>query len=197
MSSHKEVFALLPWYVNGSLDSNEMIFVEDHLAQCVICSDAIAEEMQIARKIQPRNSDDHHLARMIAKQNRNYSALREAIEQPRAGIGKSLLKLAAPVAVSVVATVAIGIWLQSGEHVYETMTQPVGTQGADVIQFAFVDKTTEQQMRQVFLQVGGNLSGSPSATGIYRIYLHEDADATHALSFLQAQPVIKWVTLEQ
>jgi len=36
-SAHQAAFALLPWFVNGTLDASEQAQVEQHLQSCVTC----------------------------------------------------------------------------------------------------------------------------------------------------------------
>jgi anti-sigma factor RsiW len=50
-SPHDEVQQLLPWFVNGTLDPEEIERVERHLAECGECRGELAAERQLAREI--------------------------------------------------------------------------------------------------------------------------------------------------
>lgn len=50
-SPHDEVQELLPWFVNGTLDTDEAERVEAHLASCAECRGELAAERQLAEGI--------------------------------------------------------------------------------------------------------------------------------------------------
>lgn len=50
-SEHDEIFALIPWYINGSLDDNEARLTEAHSKMCLVCRAEIAAQKQIAERI--------------------------------------------------------------------------------------------------------------------------------------------------
>ena len=49
---HQEVWNLLPWYVNHSLDPAEQDFVRKHVKTCVTCRIEINQQQQLLEKIQ-------------------------------------------------------------------------------------------------------------------------------------------------
>lgn len=50
-SEHQEVWNLLPWYVNHSLDPAEQDFVRKHVKTCVTCRIEINQQQQLFEKI--------------------------------------------------------------------------------------------------------------------------------------------------
>src|SRR6185437_15286559 len=46
---HPEISALIPWYVNGTLDEREAQRVEAHLALCAMCREDLAQERYVYR----------------------------------------------------------------------------------------------------------------------------------------------------
>src|SRR5215813_9681087 len=40
-AAHKVADALLPWFVNGTLDPDEIAFVERHVAECTRCREEV------------------------------------------------------------------------------------------------------------------------------------------------------------
>jgi anti-sigma factor RsiW len=45
---HREANLLLPWYVNGSLDGAERVRVEQHVRECVACSQEVDAQRRLA-----------------------------------------------------------------------------------------------------------------------------------------------------
>jgi hypothetical protein len=50
-SAHESLVELLPWYVNGTLTSDERDAVEDHLGSCVECTDNVDMLSRVRRSI--------------------------------------------------------------------------------------------------------------------------------------------------
>ena len=54
-SEHQEVWDLLPWYINHSLDPAEQDFVRKHVKTCVACRVEINQQQQLLGKIQQQD----------------------------------------------------------------------------------------------------------------------------------------------
>ena len=67
-TGHEEVWDLLPWYVNGTLDEGETLTVEEHLEACGICREEVRYWRGFARALQDEGdlavSADADLARL-------------------------------------------------------------------------------------------------------------------------------------
>ncbi|HSL83736.1 MAG TPA: zf-HC2 domain-containing protein [Thermoanaerobaculia bacterium] len=67
-TGHEEVWDLLPWYVNGTLDEGETLTVEEHLEACGICREEVRYWRGFARALQDEGdlavSADAGLARL-------------------------------------------------------------------------------------------------------------------------------------
>ena len=55
--SHEEVWKLLPWYVNGTLNTQEVEDVEVHLAACPVCQTELARCRDIAAAVRAARED--------------------------------------------------------------------------------------------------------------------------------------------
>ena len=53
-TAHREVEMLLPWYVNGTLQGEELDLVPHHLRVCIVCRRELALQQRTSRAI--RNS---------------------------------------------------------------------------------------------------------------------------------------------
>jgi len=50
-TSHKDVWMLLPWHINGTLEVDESLFVEKHLKVCVSCRSEVAKLKRLATEL--------------------------------------------------------------------------------------------------------------------------------------------------
>lgn len=49
--AHRDVWMLLPWYVNGTLEGAECKLVQEHLKLCITCRREVAEQQRLAEAI--------------------------------------------------------------------------------------------------------------------------------------------------
>ncbi|MDH3695037.1 MAG: hypothetical protein OER96_10765 [Gammaproteobacteria bacterium] len=57
-SSHDEIFLLLPWYVNSTLDADEHTIVSSHIAECAICRQEVEYLTRVDSVV--KEQDDVH-----------------------------------------------------------------------------------------------------------------------------------------
>ena len=71
---HEKVWEILPWYVNGTLESHEREFVARHILRCRSCTDEVERCQSIATAV--RSEDDarspspEHFARLMERIDR-------------------------------------------------------------------------------------------------------------------------------
>jgi anti-sigma factor RsiW len=58
-AEHHEVFALLPWYVNATLEEADRQRVEMHLGNCTICREDLAAQQRICEAIEAQPALDY------------------------------------------------------------------------------------------------------------------------------------------
>lgn len=98
---------LLPWYVNGTLEGDELHEVEEHLRSCVACRREVEELRELRRGIQ-RSAPRPPAGRL--------ERLMDALEAERKGPRRSgperwrRLAAATVMAATVVAAVGLGVW---------------------------------------------------------------------------------------
>ena len=71
---HAEVWNLLPWYVNGTLEADERKQVERHLTQCLTCRTEVAEQAEIARCAAETDVIDSVMETSLAKMHERLAA---------------------------------------------------------------------------------------------------------------------------
>jgi hypothetical protein len=199
-AAHKVADVLLPWFVNGTLDKDELAFVQQHLSECVRCQ----REVQWLRELRAACVDGE-AAPGASTVFRN---LRRQLDEPRTGQGKgaSLRKLwrrappwsrwamAAQLAV-IVGLGAVLLPVTDGLAPYRTLgarSAAAPTTGSLVVVF---DPTTpESELRRMLRKAGVRVADGPTQTNAYVLKVEAER-RVEAVQALRAEPAV--VLVEQ
>jgi anti-sigma factor RsiW len=191
--SHRRVWELLPWYVNGSLELSERERVEAHLAGCPRCQEEArlcrrtADEIAAAGEVAP-SPHPVQLQRMLARIDESE---REERHQGQQGTGRRFLlsfrALAAaprPLRTALVAQAAmilllLGAMAWSARRpglpaapgaTYRTLSNPEPAAVASLqLRVMFQPQATEREIRELLHGVNGGIIAGPSPIGAYTI----------------------------
>jgi hypothetical protein len=174
LAAHKVADVLLPWFVNGTLEGDELAFVQRHVGRCGRCQ----REVEWLRSLH---------AACVASETSDAAApalrrLRSGLEEPapqrshRAASLGQVWGAARPwsrwaVAASLAVIVAAGVGLLSvpeGPALYRTLSagnaKPVASGSIVVV---FDPTTTEADLRRILRQVGARIVDGPSEANAY------------------------------
>jgi anti-sigma factor RsiW len=190
--SHRRVWELLPWYVNGSLELSERERVEAHLAGCPRCQEEArlcrrtADEIAAAGEVAP-SPHPVQLQRMLARIDESER------EERQQGTGRRLLLpfrslVAAPrplrtalVAQAAMILLLLGTLAWSARRpglpaaaapgaAYRTLSNPEPAPVASVpLRVMFQPQATEREIRELLRGVNGEITAGPSASGAYTV----------------------------
>lgn len=208
---HRRVWELLPWFVNGSLSERERERVEAHLAECRRCQEeerasrAAAEAVKGIGEVAP----SPHPAQLRRLLDRVDEMERE--ERAHAGAWRVLAPFRAlieatprPLRGALVAQVAV-ILLLVGVLVWDaTSSEPVGarnlyyTLSSEVpkvrtvhLRVMFSPRSTEKEIRELLLDVRGQITEGPSRIGVYTIAVPAGSDPVKMLlARLRSEPQV-------
>jgi anti-sigma factor RsiW len=174
-AAHKVADVLLPWFVNGTLESDERAFVERHLEQCVRCqrevewlrdlhAACIAAEgdpgaSAAARKLRRRFEEPRHERTIVAAVRRLWSRLRPWSHWVAA------MELAV--------IVLLGAWMALGHDdaaPYRTLSAKDAGASANAggnIVVVFDPQTTEADLRRILRDAGAHIVGGPTRANAY------------------------------
>jgi anti-sigma factor RsiW len=197
-AAHKVADVLLPWFVNGTLDKDELAFVQQHLSECVVCQ----REVQWLRELRAACVDGEAAPGASAV----FRNLRRQLDEPRAGRGKaaSLSKFwrrAPPwsrwaMAAQLAAIVALGAVLlpsTDGLAPYRTLgARSAAPTGSLVV--VFNPTTPESELRRMLRKAGARVADGPTQTNAYvlKVAAEQQVEAVQAL---RAEPAV--VLVEQ
>jgi anti-sigma factor RsiW len=176
-SAHQAAFALLPWFVNGTLDASEQAQVEQHLQSCVTCRRERAWLVQLGASwpqgevLVDADRGFAHLVEQL-EGRRPPTPLRAAV-RPAARLAASLASaggtwLRFAVALQLGVILALSWVLFAGAPAYRTLGANQGAareQGTLIV--VFQPAATESDVRRILRSVHARIVDGPTAEGAY------------------------------
>jgi anti-sigma factor RsiW len=169
---HHDAEELIPWYLTGQLDDEDLAMVEHHLSSCAHCRRQLAAERRMIDEF----------AQLSPQIDSGWARLRQRIDvpQPRERLWDKLRGQAAELWESLsrpaIATLAVAqlafvvaagaILLSLGQPDYRTLGSAPAPASANVIAM-FRAETTEAQLRDLLQSNGASLVDGPTAGGAY------------------------------
>jgi anti-sigma factor RsiW len=193
--------ALLPWYVNGTLNESERLQIDHHLAGCSTCRaelenlTGLKSALNALYAAQPGPSS--HTSRNVRE-----NVAREALARhPEPGGQRSLLdtvdewfrSLFVPrwiptlAATLLIAQIGLIMWISMPmPHPEQITTRSLGMQQARIV-VAFQNTATDEHIRGLLQSIHGRITDGPAADGRYTIEVPAaDASAVqHKLNLLR------------
>jgi anti-sigma factor RsiW len=194
-AAHKVADALLPWYVNGTLDRDEAALVERHLTECKRCQGEV-EWLRglyaacVAGEAGPEASSAFRKLRLRLEAPRERRARASAHGRFKLGgrpwshwiIGAQLALMA-----------GLGtLWLQEDRAPrYATLGAPAAA-SAGVLVVTFDPATPEAELRRVLHEAEARVVDGPTRANAYLLAVAPERRA-QALEMLRAEPAVTMV----
>lgn len=201
--SHEDINLLLPWYLNGTLESRESTEVENHLADCSSCAGEISNLRFIKSVIAESNERLNEMLPVPAEDmERSLMDRIDAFEVPREtkaalsrtddqvslwskimGFFEGLSALtsipAGAIALLVlqfalIVGLAAKLYFEKPEG-YEVLSGITQTDGKGPIIFvSFRSTATEKEIRETLGRIGGRIVDGPKEGGLYIVDLPDE-----------------------
>lgn len=212
-TGHEEVWDLLPWYVNGTLDERETLTVEEHVGACGICREEVRYWRGFARTLRDEGdlavSADADLARLRGRLEGASRARRRRPAGGRAWLD-GLRRTPSPVRWALAAQLAAVLLLggllaaswsgpeapstsattaPSAAGAFRTLSDAPpapAAGGTALLRVVFADQAREREIRGALIAVGGRIVDGPSPTGVYTVAVDESGDPATALASLRS-----------
>jgi anti-sigma factor RsiW len=169
---HAQAQRLLPWYVNGSLETEEQAQVEAHLADCPECREDLKAEQALARQVRTLPSDVE----------RGWAALKARVEgdspEPRRSVARPLFGRRIPMGWAIAAQAAsiailvplLVLALSRAQPLYRTLgSAPTAASGNLVV--IFKPDSPEQTLRTILMQNHARIVDGPTSTDAYVLHV--------------------------
>jgi len=203
-AEHAEVAALIPWYVNDTLDDGDSRRVTAHLALCAVCRDDLAVQQRIYDAIgaqpvvnyMPAASLRRLHARIDARAAES-SAL--AVPPPRQRAAPALSWRTWMAASVAGLAVAVGIyagdhWLQSEqlEPKYRTVTTAEPRPRGEVIRAVFAPTITLVELQGILDEAQLKIVSGPTEAGVYSLAANSTLTVRASLALLRQHPTVRF-----
>jgi anti-sigma-K factor RskA len=194
---HEAVAALLPWYVNGTLEQDEHHLVERHLAVCLSCRTDVERERRVAGAM--RDTETETLAAGNA-----FAALAERLHRPQAPgrrphrlpyRRRTRWRLALAAAMLGAAAVLLPrLAAPPPQDSFRTLARPskAAVTEAGQLRVVFAGDLDERARRALLRQLGGYIVTGPSAAGVYTVAPRPAADVASMLAALRATAQVRF-----
>lgn len=192
---HQDVWELLPWFVNGSLEDRELAQVERHIVACDECRRESSELRQLAAimvsgkgvMVTPDEAFPELMSRIEEVENRGSSSWRRLrrllftgpFPRPVLAAGLMILVLAA-------ALLWRPIDREPAANFRTLSDSAVIEPGGLRVRVVFSPRVEETALRSLLLEVGGQIVGGPSPYGVYTVELLEQEDPSARARVLEA-----------
>lgn len=210
---HPEAVAML-FYLNGTLEPDEALAVERHLAECGACreerarcerlragvNEAVAASPgpppELFARVRARIAESEAPGRVRA------APLRELRERWRSALGEVLSPRLALAAAALLIALQLGLLAGVGTLAYlsgqrdaVTLSGPSATPGAERalrLRVAFDDTASASAIRALLEPLDARIVDGPSAAGFWVLEVPKSVDPATASARIQASPLVRF-----
>jgi anti-sigma factor RsiW len=203
-AEHHELSALLPWYVNGTLEERDRQRVDAHVGVCASCREDLAAQLRICEAIAAQPAIDYmpvaSLKRLQARldaQAESASTLAPPKEQSadrspwRGWMAASIAAMAVAVAL-----VAADRWAQVESRLtqpnYRTVTSSAPRPQGEVIRAVFSPTITLVELQTILDEAQLRIVSGPTEAGVYSLASNSTLTVRASLALLRQHPSVRF-----
>jgi len=215
---HQDISALLPWYVNGSIDERDRQRLDAHLALCAGCRDELARERWIYEGMTAETAVEYMPAASLKRLQARLDGVAAASPDPRADVRTHELAagqkpgggplawpglMAASVAVMAVALslLAADRWMQFRAHAavpdYHTVTTSTPRPQGEVIRAVFSPTITLVELQAVLDEAQLRIISGPTEAGVYSLAANSGRPVSASLASLRRDEKVRFAEITQ
>jgi hypothetical protein len=205
---HRDIFSLLPWYVNGTIEAGDRQRVDEHLARCAQCSEEFAQERSVYEHMTADNPVEYmpaaSLQRLQARlQGENAAQPLTSDAAPAARPSRNSPipwrgLMAASVAVLAVAVslLAAGRWTHygagAGAPVYHTVTISNVRAPNEAVRAVFAPTITLNSLQDILNEAQLRIVSGPTEAGVYSLAPVSDRPVSDSLAILRKHAEVRF-----
>jgi hypothetical protein len=204
-AEHQEASALIPWYVNETLDEAASLRVESHLALCALCREDLAVQKRICEAIDAQPSVDYMpvaslkrlQARLDAQQAGDTPPVRTSSNAQRHGAMPWRGWMAASAAgIAIIAGLLVADrWLQLETRVqpnYHTVTSAATRPPGEVIRAVFAPSITLVDLQSILDEAQLRIVSGPTEAGVYSLASNSALTVRASLAMLRQHSTVRF-----
>jgi hypothetical protein len=211
---HREVSALIPWYVNDSIGEHERQRVDAHLQTCAQCRTELARDRLIYQGMNAEPAIEYmpalSLKRLQARLDETEAADPKGVDSDarRAGTrgGGSMPWRGLMAASIAVAALALGLiagdrWLQlrarAAQPNYYTVTAATPRPPDEVIRAVFSPNITLVELQRILDEAGLRIISGPTEAGVYSLAANSSRPVSSSLALLREHSKVRFAESTQ
>jgi len=205
-AEHHEVSALIPWYVNETLDEPARKRVDAHVDACAICGNDLAVQRRICEGIHAQPALDYMPVASLKRLHARLDALQAgsapihapAPEQQSRGAAHWRGWMAASVAAVAVAVglVVVDRWAQFDARLmqpnYRTVTTAVPRPQGEVIRAVFAPNITLVELQSILDEAQLRIVSGPTEAGVYSLASDSALTVRASLALLRQHATVRF-----
>jgi hypothetical protein len=193
---HEEVFALFPWYLNGTLAETDRRKVDEHTGICAACRDQLAREREIYRAMSAESSLEFIPASFSRLQARLDALSAEKAALPEASLPRSARRhgMLGRLAAASIAVLALGSLSQirTVPSEYHTVTTAAPRATDEVIRAVFSPAITLVELQAILDEAKLRIISGPTEAGVYSLAANSDRPVAVSLSLLRQHASVRF-----
>lgn len=196
-ATHNEMFRLLPWYVNKTLQGDELSALESHLRGCLICKRELIQLEKLAKAVVMQDvldsAENASFARLKKRLHQNISMQHSGLLQPSHTASnitqlsskkmptrkpradwplRSALAVAAVLLIALLVPLKMTAYLQAPNNFRTLSNAEPSPLTAAEIRVVFANGVTEEKIKTILTTIGGQLvDNDPTEQGVYTVKL--------------------------
>jgi hypothetical protein len=203
-AEHHEVSALLPWYVNETLEERDRQRVDAHIGICAACREDLVAQRRIFEAIGAQPAIDYmpvaSLKRLQARldtQAESSSTFAPAKEQPthrmpwRGWMAASIAAMAVAIAL-----LAANRWAQTDARLmqpdYRTVTNSAPRPQGEVIRAVFSPSITLVELQSILDEAQLRIVSGPTEAGVYSLASNSTLTVRASLALLRQHSTVRF-----
>lgn len=193
LQSHRHIWEMLPWALNGSASEAEALAVHEHLQQCSDCREAWAFERRLHDALsrpQPTVSDaDEGWLRLSARIEGATSTPLSARLRPSTTTQVRWLAAAVIVEALALGVIVTSSWANRPERavtgLYQTLSRPEAARATPTIRAVLAPEMTLDSFRHLLEKAHLQVVAGPGDAGVWSLAPADDANVAATESALQ------------
>ena len=203
LQSHRHIWEMLPWALNGSASEAEALAVHEHLRQCADCRDAWAFERRLHDALsrpQPTASDaDEGWLRLSARIDGAAGTPLSVRLRPSTTTQVRWLAAAVIVEALALGVIVTSTWANRPERgvaaLYQTLSQTEAARATPTIRAVLAPEMTLDQFRHLLGEAHLQVVAGPGDAGVWSLAPADEANAAateSALRHLRASAQVRF-----
>jgi len=211
---HREVSALLPWYVNGSIGEQDRQRVDAHLSACADCRNDLAQELRVYRGMTAEPAVEYMPAASLKRLQARLDGIGAAPGATGAADARSAAApgrrsmpwpglMAASIAVMAVALslLAADRWVRlrapATQPNYYTVTSAAPRPQGEVIRAVFAPSITLVELQSILDEAQLRIISGPTEAGVYSLAAKSGRPVSSSLALLRGHAKVRFAESTQ